>query len=253
MSFFQELSSRNFALFVFGAISLLGFVVCVTLAFVTDKQVLGINAWIKPAKFFISTTIFVWSMGWYMHHLSHAGIVNAYTWTVIFVLGFELFYISGQAMLGQTSHFNISTDYHATMWSLMGGLIMIMTLFTALVGTLFFSSSITLPVGYLWGIRLGILFFVIFAFEGALMGARLSHTVGGNDGGAGLQFLNWSIKHGDLRVAHFVGMHALQILPLVGYFVFPSLLGILSFSTIYLFLAATILWQALRGIPFISG
>ncbi len=216
----------------------------------TETQVLGINAWIKPFKFFLSTVILIFSMNWFLGYLDKPLISNAYAWTVVITLGFELIWISYKAHQGEISHFNISSGFNGFMFSMMATAITIMTICTAYIGILFFQNDFPeLSTSYLWGIRLGILFFVIFAFEGFLMGARLSHTVGGQDGGLGIKILNWSVTNGDLRIAHFVGMHALQVLPLAGYYLFTSEKSILAFSAIYFGLSLFILIQSLMGIP----
>lgn len=250
MDFLNELSIRNYPLYLFGWVSLVGFIASVILMSFSDTQVLGINAWIKPAKFYLSTVLFVWTMGWFTGYLDRPKLITAYNIVVISVLAFELIYISWQASLGQQSHFNINTQFNALMWSLMGSTISIMTLFTAVIGWFFFKDSFPdLSPSYLWGIRLGIITFVIFAFEGGIMGALMSHTVGAEDGATGITFLNWSLSHGDLRIAHFIGMHALQVLPVVGFYLMSQPRGIWIASAVYFLLALFVLIKALQGIP----
>lgn len=71
-------------------------------------------------------------------------------------------------------------------------------------GFLFFSNSFPeLPIYYVWAIRLSIILFVIFSFEGFAMGSRLSHTVGAANDNSNLFVVGWSKTFGDLRVAHF--------------------------------------------------
>ena len=254
MDFINELSQRNQALFVFGLLCLLGSVATGILSLTTNTEVWGINAYIKPFKFFISSVAFSWSMAWYLGYLDHPKTNMIYTWVVIAVLTFELVYITYKASIGELSHFNVSNPQNAFMFQLMGIAISIMTLFTLYIGVLFFTGTYaSLPPSYLWGIRLGIICFVIFAFEGGLMGARLSHTVGGPDGETGLKLLNWSVKYGDLRVAHFLGMHALQLLPLIGFYLISSSKQIILVSILYTIICTAVLIQALLKLPLIKG
>ena len=74
-----------------------------------------------------------------------------------------------------------------------------------------------------------------------------------HDGGPGLPLLNWSKQHGDLRIAHFTGMHALQVLPLLAWFVFNNTLEVFALAVLYVLLAAFTLIQALQGKPLIKG
>jgi hypothetical protein len=85
-----------------------------------------------------------------------------------------------------------------------------------------------------------------------------AHSVGVEDGGPGLPVLGWSTAGGDLRVPHFVGLHALQMLPLLGWALARPWaarrwserrrVALVSVGgAAYLGLLALLTWQALRG------
>ncbi|MFT5997858.1 MAG: hypothetical protein ACI81P_000303 [Neolewinella sp.] len=130
----------------------------------------------------------------------------------------------------------------------------LVTLYTAYVGLLFFTQSFPdLPTYYVWAIRLGILIFVVFSFEGALMGSRMNHSVGALNDNSNWFIVGWSKTVGDLRVSHFIGMHALQVLPLLSFYAFRSTKATIIISFLYGLLAAFTLVQALQGKPILNS
>ncbi len=251
--FIIQLKDRNEVLFYYGLICLISSGIFLALSYFDHTQVYGVNAWYKPFKFAFSTFTFAWAMAWYCHYLPSFNI-TLFNWAVIVLLSFEIIYIAMMAARGMTSHFNVSTIFYSAMFSMMALAASLVTLYTAYVGWLFWTRQFPdLPPHYLWAIRWGIFIFVIFAFEGFLMGSRMSHSVGLVNDNSNLFILGWSKLAGDLRVAHFIGMHALQVLPLLSWYVFKNSKLTVIFAILYLAMATFSLMQALDGRPLIKS
>ena len=185
-----------------------------------ERQVLGLNIWLKPLKFSLAIPIYAFTIDWFLRLSDLKPNVKrrvALLSAVCMVV--EIAIIAGQAWRGQRSHFNESSLLNGILFAVMG---LFIYANTAMVGYLLFrffrqSTIAGYPASLLWSIRWGTAIFIIGCLEGGLMVLNRAHTVGATDGGAGLPFLNWSVNAGDLRIAHFVGLHALQFLPLVTY------------------------------------
>lgn len=251
-SFFHTLRKRNPALYFTAWTSFVCAFTCLVMTQATNTSVLGINAWIKPMKFFISIGILGWTMAWFLAYLQKKRAVRIYTIVFVIAMIIEMVIITWQAANGRQSHFNISTPLYDILFAVMGIAITTFTLWTGYIAVLFFKQKdypAHLPAGYIWGIRLGMLMFVLFALEGGVMAYLLTHTIGAADGGEGIAVLNWSKQHGDLRIAHFFGMHALQLIPLFGFYIGKKSIATILFALAYFVLVTLLLIQALQGIP----
>jgi hypothetical protein len=248
ITFLETLKVRNEVLFYFSLVSALMAVFCLVLVKLYPIDLLGTSAWFKPFKFWLSSAILASTMAWYLCYLGKGSDVHFYSWGLILLLLVEDVYITWQASEGQLSHFNVSSPFYSLMFSVMAFCAVGIALWTAYFGLLFFIRDFpSLPPAYLWGIRLGIIVFVVFALQGLTMGSQLSHTVGAPDGTKGLPVVGWSRKFGDLRIAHFLGMHALQIIPLVSFYLLRDAKWAIAFGIGYLLFTSFTFWWALQG------
>jgi hypothetical protein len=135
-------------------------------------------------------------------------------WVIVTAGAVEMVIIVGQAARGVRSHFNTDTALDANLFSVMGATIVVLWLATLAVALRFLREpGRDRAAGA--AVELGLVVALVGLLEGFVMVAAGGHAVGVPDGGPGLPLVGWSTTGGDLRIAHFVGMHALQGLPLL--------------------------------------
>jgi hypothetical protein len=186
--------------------------VLAVLAVVDDRVLLGAPLWFKPLKFAISLALYAATLAWMLGQLRERTMQRT-AWIVTAAAAIEMAVIVGQAAVGNRSHYNMDTPLSAALWSVMGVTIVVLWLATLAVALRFLREPGRDRVATT-AIRLGLVVALIGLAEGFLMATAATHTVGAPDGGPGLPLLGWSTVGGDLRIAHFIGMHALQGLPL---------------------------------------
>lgn len=227
------------------------------------QQILGINRWIKPMKFTVSTWIYLWTVAVYLYFINgREKSKRIIGWGAAALLSGEIVLIVMQAARGTTSHFNFTKGFDSMVFSAMGLMIAVNTFLIIYLTYIYFRADIDLPKALIWGMRLGLIIFLLASVEGGYMSAQTGHAVGIKDGGAGLPLVNWSTTGGDLRAAHFIGMHAFQAIPLFAVMlvwlkkrsspVRPAALTVL-FALVYFASFTLIFVQALQGKPLLGS
>ncbi len=239
-------------LFILAALTSVG-------VFLDPRVIAGQNIWIKPLKFSFSVGVFLLTVGWIVQYLPRIIRVR-YSITFVSLMAVEILAIYIQAFRGRPSHHNFSTPLDGFLYGSMGYAIALNTVLLAALCYHITKNTEKLPGPYVRSIQYGLVLSVMGSLVGAIMSANRSHSFGGADGGPGIPFFNWSTVWGDLRFAHFIGLHGLQILFGLGFllsFHFRSKISearshlILAFVFLVLFavtLAATV--TALQGLPF---
>jgi hypothetical protein len=232
--------------------------VLAVLAVVDDRVLLGAPLWFKPLKFSISLALYAATLAWMLGQLRERTLQRA-GWIVTAAAAIEMAVIVGQAAVGNRSHYNMDTPLSAALWSVMGVTIVVLWLATLAVALRFLREP-GRDRAATTAIRLGLVVALIGLAEGFLMATAATHTVGAPDGGPGLPLLGWSTVGGDLRIAHFIGMHALQGLPLfaaalaVGHRVdeVTRVRLVQIAAAAWTGLVVLLTWQALRAQPLLA-
>lgn len=256
----REVRRRHVGLWLIGALNLALAVLFLALIPFESRTATGLNLWMKPFKFAVSVGVYLWTIAWLLPHLRiPRWLASGLGWAVALSLLVENGLIFSQAVRGTTSHFNFTTQYDGSVFALMGVMIGLNTVLATVLLVLYFVRPGDIARPYLWGIRLGFVLFLVGSATGGMMIAHGGHTVGAEDGGPGLPFFGWSTEAGDFRPSHLVTLHALQVLPFVGYWLSRrrwspplQMAGLLLFAAAYTALGSGLLVQALQERPLIA-
>lgn len=227
------------------------------MALVDQRELLGAPIWFKPLKFAISIAIYALTLAWMLGR-SSSPVLRRTGWGVAIGLIVEIAVIGGQAARGQMSHFNEAPGSGSLLWGLMGLAIAVVYLLTVVVAVHSLRDPALEP-GLRSGVRAGLWLTLAGMSIGIPMAILGAHAIGVPDGGPGLPLVGWSTTGGDLRISHFVGLHALQLMPILAALLARHLpaptarvrtVRVVGFG--YLGLIALLLVQALRAQPLLA-
>ncbi|MFF4081781.1 hypothetical protein ACFYZN_20555 [Streptomyces sp. NPDC001777] len=247
---------------------------------IDDRVLAGTAIWFKPFKFAVSFVVYALALAWMLTLVTRGRRVGWWAGTVVAVACLaEMAIITGQVIRGKRSHFNHATPFDEALFNAMAVTVVVLWTGTLVIAVLLLRARMA-DRAAAWAIRSGVLLALVGAAFGFLMTQPTpeqraagnldtadvigAHAVGVPDGGPSMPLTGWSTTGGDLRIPHFVGMHALQLLPLL-------LLALISLaprfaplrdprvrlrlvqvaSTSYAALVALVTWQALRGRPLV--
>ena len=226
------------------------------------RTVYDINVWVKPLKFEFSLALYLGTLAWFWGYLapeaqSSRGL-RIFATVSVALVAFEIAYIVLQSARGVGSHFNEATPIEAVMFTLMGVSALVFSVLPAAVGiAIVRRPQPGMAPAFRLSVVLGLILTTVLGMAaGIAISVNGGHWVAAaaTDAG-GLPIFGWTRAGGDLRVAHFFGLHALQILPVAGWLVArrrPEATGLVWLAAVALTaLVAYTLVEALAGRPFL--
>ena len=174
-----------------------------------------VGVWVKPMKFMSATALFALTTLWLIKVAnSHVDQSGVYNWLVALLIStslFEVVYISYQASIASASHYNISDPFHAFMFGTMALAAVGLTASQAWLAWEIWKEQRgnDMPVETL-GVIMGLVMtFILSTISGFMLGGNQPPA------GQGLPIVGWHL-HKDIRPAHFLGVHAQQLIPIWG-------------------------------------
>ena len=258
-------------------VMLLGTLLSLVGLLVDSRQLLGEPVWLKPAKFYLSLGMYDATLLYVLAFLAERGRFVRRVGTVLSACGvLEMVCITIQAARGVRSHFNNTTLFDTVIFQIMGVVILTLWVTMMVLAVVLLRMKLenrALASALCMGVVIAVVGMGLGGFmvtphngqrEALKAGAHLTemgaHSFGGVDGGPGLPLVGWSLTAGDMRPAHFLGLHAMQALPVLAVLLARrrarseshERAWVRAAGAAWLGLTLALALQALRGLPIVQ-
>ncbi len=258
----RELFYRQRVLAAYGMLLLVLTPLMVAMQQIDLRTFDGVDVWIKPTKFVFSVAVFALTIAWFFGYVRperrRIWSLRVIVPVIIAAGSFEIIYIAWQAGHGLASHFNQSSVFFAIMYGLMGlGAVSLVATTLPLAWEIARRPAPGLRPDFVGAVVIGlVLCCVLGGGFGIYMAQQTGHAVGMIQGHSPI--FGWNRAGGDLRIPHFLGIHAQQAIPVLGVLIgslsprlrWPTLIG---GSLLYASLTVALFIQAYEGRPLLPG
>ena len=124
---------------------------------VDHRVITSAPAWLKPAKFAISVSVYCFTLVWLLGFVENRPrLVRIVANVTVVSLIVEMIVIITQAARGTTSHFNQTTPFNSFLWFTMGAFIVLAWMMNLLLAIVLFRQRMV-DQAFAWSLRLGVL------------------------------------------------------------------------------------------------
>ena len=238
----QEQMKRNGILLWYGVINFILFIFCIGFSLFDDTQVLGKNAWVYPFKYYFSIGIFIWSMGWYLYYLNNTIQRNILIWAFLLTTLVQSTFVLINSIRGLPSFYNPETPFDKMMFGIQTiNNIIFIVLMIVTTYLFYFQKKNSKSQHFTWAIRMGMLIFLVGLFIGVYMMLLNNHAIVDT-----IKLKNE--KQGNFKVPFFLGIHGLQIIPLLSYYFFQNKKQVINFTLLYFIMLVVFFVMAVLNI-----
>ena len=241
----KEQLKRNSILFWYGLINIFFFVFCFGISLFDKTEVLGKNAWYNPMKYYLSTGIFIWSMGWYLYFLNNIVQRRIITWCLLITSLTQTSIVLLQSISGLPPFYTNNTPFNNLVCNFqLTNYVVFFVLMLVITYLFYFQKKNSKSQHFTWGIRLGMIVFLIGLLIGFYILINFINASDNNYNVALNEIVFNKKKQGNFIIPFFLGIHGLQIIPLLSYYFFQNKKQVVNFTLLYFIMMIVLLFMA---------
>jgi hypothetical protein len=215
----EHIKTGDRTLYVTGLVHLMLAILFLALIYFDQRTIPHENVWMKPFRFAVSIFLFTCAYAWISRFYTYKRLIRFINYLIAICMFIEIALISMQAFRGVPSHFNSTTPFDVAVYSVMGGVIGFNAVLLGIlfvIFTFFERGGGTYRPAVIWGMIL----LLLGNFTGYLMVQNFGAVTGEHLTETGWFITNWNPDAGDFRIAHFLGLHGIQVVPLAAFLIF---------------------------------